>query len=136
MSFGQPNQSPEEAKARVENAIENNELALFMKGNELMPQCGYSKKALGILKLYRDDVEVVDVLPALDTYRVELERRSGWETIPQTFVDGEFIGGSDIVEEMHERGDLADTLGVDPSEVPDASEGTDPSEQSQPDAPF
>ena len=102
--------SAEEVHERVDAAIEDNEVVLFMKGNELMPQCGYSDRALGLIGKHRDDVETVDVLPALDEYREALERHSGWETIPQTFVDGEFVGGSDVLAELDERGELAETL--------------------------
>ena len=116
--------SPEEIQDRVDTLIEENELVLFMKGNKLIPQCGYSQKALDVLSQYYDSDEIVaeDVLSALDAYRTALEARSGWETIPQTFVDGEFIGGSDILEELHQRGDLADELGVDPEDVDDGLE--------------
>ncbi len=111
--------TPEEVRERVDTLLEENELVLFMKGNKLMPQCGYSQKALDILGRYNDSDEIVaeDVLPALDAYRAALNEHSGWETIPQTFVDGEFIGGSDILEELHQRGELADELGVDPDDV-------------------
>jgi len=115
--------TPEQVESRVNELLESEELVLFMKGNELMPQCGYSKKALEILKRYRDDVVTEDVLPALDAYREALEAESGWETIPQTYVDGEFIGGSDILEELHERGDLAGELGVDPDGVSSGDDG-------------
>ncbi len=115
---------PEAIGNRVETLIEENELVLFMKGNKLMPQCGYSQKALDVLSQYHDSDEIVaeDVLPALDAYREALEERSGWETIPQTFVEGEFIGGSDILEELHQRGELADKLGVDADDVDDGLE--------------
>ena len=99
-----------EVTERVETAIEENEVVLFMKGTEHMPQCGYSRRALGLLGKHRDDVETVDVLESLDEYREALERHSGWETIPQTFVDGEFIGGSDILAELEERGELGEKL--------------------------
>ena len=102
--------SEEEVRERVDSAIEDNDVVLFMKGNELMPQCGYSQKALELIAQHRDDYETVDVLDALDTYRDALEDHSGWETIPQTFVDGEFVGGSDVLGELDERGELADTL--------------------------
>jgi monothiol glutaredoxin len=111
MSFErEPDMDPEEVQQRVDEAIEDNEVVLFMKGTELMPQCGYSRKALGLLKEYRDDVETVDVLPALEHFRAALEEHSGWETIPQTYVDGEFVGGSDVLEQLYEDGDLAETL--------------------------
>ena len=95
---------------RVDEAIENNEVVLFMKGTPMMPQCGYSERALRLVSAYREDVETVDVLESLDEYRAALERHSGWETIPQTFVDGEFVGGSDVLAELEERGELSETL--------------------------
>ena len=95
---------------RVDTAIDEHEVVLFMKGNELMPQCGYSDRALGLVSQYREEFEIVDVLESLDEYRVALERHSGWETTPQTFVDGEFVGGSDVLAELDERGDLETTL--------------------------
>ena len=98
--------SAEEAEERVDEAIADNEVVLFMKGTELMPQCGYSRKALGLIGQYREEFETVDVLESLEAYRAALEPHSGRETIPQTFVDGEFIGGSDILEQLDERGDL------------------------------
>ena len=100
----------EEVTERVDAAIENNEVVLFMKGTRHMPQCGYSDRALGLIGQYRDEFETVDVLESLDEYRTALERHSGWETIPQTFVDGEFIGGSDILAELEERGELETKL--------------------------
>jgi monothiol glutaredoxin len=100
----------EEVKSNVKTAIEENDIVLFMKGNRLMPQCGYSQRAVNLLSQYVDEFEVVDVLPALDAYREALDEHSGWETIPQTFVDGEFIGGSDILAEMDERGELQTAL--------------------------
>lgn len=108
-----PDMSEEEVQERVETTIDENEVALFMKGSPLMPQCGYSKRALGLIDQYREDIATVDVLDALDAYRAELEQRSDWETIPQVYVDGEFIGGSDIIAELDERGELEETLTVE-----------------------
>ena len=102
--------SRSEVEERVERAIEDNEVVLFMKGTKLMPQCGFSRRALDLLSRHRDDVETVDVLESLPEYRAALAERSDWETIPQTFVDGEFIGGSDILLELEERDELAATL--------------------------
>jgi monothiol glutaredoxin len=111
MSFDPaPDLPAEDVKDRVDSAIEENEVVLFMKGTELMPQCGYSDRALGLIRGHREDVETVNVLDALDAYREALEAHSGWETIPQTYVDGEFVGGSDVLAELDERGDLAETL--------------------------
>ncbi|WP_435179787.1 glutaredoxin family protein [Halorussus sp. AFM4] len=102
--------SEEEVRERVDSAIADNDVVLFMKGNELMPQCGYSQKALELIQRYRDDYETVDVLDALPEFRTALADHSGWETIPQTFVDGEFVGGSDVLAELDERGELDETL--------------------------
>ena len=107
-----PNQSlpQEEVDERVDEAIENNEVVLFIKGTRHMPQCGYSDRALTLVNRHREAFEVVDTLESLEEFRNALERHSGWETIPQTFVDGEFIGGSDILLELEENGDLGDRL--------------------------
>jgi monothiol glutaredoxin len=96
--------------ARVDEAIAENEVVLFMKGNPLMPQCGYSDRAVKLIAEHREEFETVDVLPALDGFRAALAEHSGWETIPQTFVNGEFVGGSDVLAELEERGELAETL--------------------------
>ena len=110
-----PNQGldQEEVTEFVDQTIEDNEVVLFMKGTALMPQCGYSRRALGLLTQYREDVETVDVLESLPEYREALSAHSGWETIPQTFVDGEFVGGSDVLAELEERDELGTTLGVE-----------------------
>ena len=100
----------EEVTERVDSAIDENEVVLFMKGNRLMPQCGYSDRALGLISQHREDFTTVDVLESLDEYRVALEAHSGWTTTPQTYVDGEFIGGSDVLAELDERGELETAL--------------------------
>ena len=100
----------EAVNERVDTAIDEHEVVLFMKGNKLMPQCGYSDRALGLIGQYREEFETVDVLESIDEYRVALERHSGWETTPQTFVEGEFVGGSDVLAELDERGDLETAL--------------------------
>jgi len=110
MSFEPREIPPEEAQENVVETIENNDVALFMKGTEMMPQCGYSRKALGLIGQYRDDVATVNVLTATEAYREKLAEYSGRETIPQTFVDGEFVGGSDILEQLDDDGELAATL--------------------------
>jgi len=103
----------ETVNERVDTAIEGNDVVLFMKGNPMMPQCGYSARALELLAEYRDDFETVDTLDSLEEFRAALSEHSGWETIPQVYVEGEFVGGSDILVELHERGELADTLGAE-----------------------
>ena len=107
-----PNQSlpQEEVDEIVDTAIENNEIVLFIKGTQHMPQCGYSDRALTLVGRHREEYEVVDTLESLEEFRTALERHSGWETIPQTFVDGEFIGGSDILLELEEEDSLGERL--------------------------
>ncbi|SDY17971.1 glutaredoxin family protein [Halobellus clavatus] len=104
--------SDDEVRERVDDAIESNDVVLFMKGNRLMPQCGYSQRAVELISQYVEEFETIDVLPALDQYRNALEAHSGWETIPQTYVEGEFVGGSDILAELDERDELEETLGA------------------------
>jgi len=104
---------PDEIERRVQEALADNDVVLFMKGNRLMPQCGYSQRAVELISQHVEEFETVDVLPALPHYREALEAESGWETIPQTFVDGEFIGGSDVLGELEERGELAAELGAE-----------------------
>ncbi|MFC6787286.1 glutaredoxin family protein [Halobaculum halobium] len=126
----------EEAHERTTDAIADNEVVLFMKGSPRMPQCGYSKRAIGLISQYRDDVATVDALANLDAFREALEAESGWETIPQTFVDGEFVGGSDILAELDERGELAETLNADADAGTDADAAVDGDGETATDAPF
>ncbi len=107
-----PNQSlsQEAVDERVDTAIEENNVVLFIKGTRHMPQCGYSDRALTLVSRHREEFEVVDALESLEEFRTALNRHSGRETIPQTFVDGEFVGGSDILLELEEQGDLGEQL--------------------------
>jgi len=107
-----PELTAEEVEATVAETIAENDVTLFMKGTPLMPQCGYSRKALKLIQQHREDVETVDILRATEHFRAALEPRSGRQTIPQTFVDGEFVGGSDVLEQLHDQGNLAETLEV------------------------
>jgi monothiol glutaredoxin len=111
MTFDPESSLPQaEVDDEVAAAIADNDVVLFMKGTPLMPQCGYSERALKLIGQHREEFETVDVLESLEEYRAALEEHSGWETIPQAFVDGEFVGGSDVLMELHERGDLGSTL--------------------------
>jgi monothiol glutaredoxin len=99
----------DEMREAIEEAIDDNNIIIFMKGNKQMPQCGYSARAVKAVSLYEDEFETVDVLRD-ERVREVLEEVSDWPTIPQVFVDGEFIGGSDIVVEMHEDGELEEKI--------------------------
>lgn len=95
----------EEMRERIEEAIKSNDVVIFMKGNKMMPQCGYSARAVKAVGLYRDEFETVDVLRD-ERIREVLEEVTDWPTIPQVFIGGEFQGGSDVIVEMHEEGEL------------------------------
>jgi monothiol glutaredoxin len=84
------------ANERIEALVKNNDVVLFMKGTPLFPQCGFSSKAIAILDHLGVAYESVDVL----------QDYSDWPTIPQLYVKGEFLGGSDIMMEMYEAGEL------------------------------
>jgi monothiol glutaredoxin len=99
----------DEMREAIEEAIDDNDIIIFMKGNKQMPQCGYSARAVKAVSLYEDEFETIDVLRD-ERVREVLEEVSDWPTIPQVFVDGEFIGGSDIVVEMHEDGELEEKI--------------------------
>jgi len=98
---------------RVDELIAEHDRVLFIKGEAQRPQCGFSQRAIGTLARHDVDVTVENVLSALPAYREALEAHSGWETIPQLYVLGEFVGGSDIIVELAERGDLEDRLAVE-----------------------
>ena len=104
---------PDAVSDQVDEAIADNDVVLFMKGNRLMPQCGYSQRAVELIGQHVEEFETIDVLPALPAYREALADHSGWETIPQAFADGEFIGGSDVLAELDERSELAAELGLE-----------------------
>lgn len=89
----------------IKKIIEENNVVLFMKGSPIFPQCGFSARVVGIL----DDLDVVyksvDVLED-DAIRQGIKEYSNWPTIPQLYINQEFVGGSDIVNEMYEAGEL------------------------------
>lgn len=92
-------------QAQLKEQIENNAVVLFMKGNAEMPMCGFSARAVNILKSCGAPFLAVDVLKS-DDIRQGIKVYSNWPTIPQLYVKGEFIGGSDIMAEMFEAGEL------------------------------
>jgi monothiol glutaredoxin len=95
----------------IQEAISENRVILFMKGNPDAPACGFSARTSAMLQSLGQPFAAVDILPD-PRIRQELSAISNWPTIPQLFVDGELIGGCDIVTEMYESGELATVLGV------------------------
>lgn len=104
-------------RGAIQEAITSNPVLLFMKGSPEQPMCGFSARTVGVLQALGTPFAAVDVLPD-PRIRQELSGLSNWPTIPQLFVDGELVGGCDIVTEMYGSGELAELLGVEPDEEP------------------
>jgi monothiol glutaredoxin len=98
-----------ELSTRIQDVIDNEQVALFMKGTPSLVMCGNSSRALEALRAVGAPVTAVDILPD-PAIRQELSALSGWPTIPQVFVRGELVGGADIVEELAESGELRQKL--------------------------
>ena len=110
----------DEIRGFIDNAIQENQVMLFMKGTPHEPACGFSARTAGALNALGVQYAALDILPD-PRIREELSGLSGWPTIPQLFVKGELVGGSDIVMEMFESGELAELLGVEqPEEAAEA----------------
>ena len=101
-----------DARARIDEIVKNNDVVLFMKGTALFPQCGFSSRAVAILERLGSNYETVDVLQDAEI-RQGIKEYSDWPTIPQLYVRGEFVGGSDIMMEMFESGELQELIGAD-----------------------
>lgn len=99
----------EDIKARIEGIVTNDDVVLFMKGTPLFPQCGFSSKAIAILDHLNVEYATVDVLQDPEV-RQGIKAYSDWPTVPQLYVKGEFLGGSDIMMEMYEAGELQTML--------------------------
>ncbi len=95
--------------ARIAQIVDTNDVVLFMKGTPLFPQCGFSNRAVAILDHCGVAYESVDVLQDMEI-RQSIKEYSDWPTIPQLYVKGEFVGGSDIMMEMYEAGELQQLL--------------------------
>ena len=102
----------EDVKSRIDQIVQSNDVVLFMKGTPLFPQCGFSSRAIAILDHLGVPFETVDVLADQDI-RTGIKDYSEWPTIPQLYVKGEFVGGSDIMMEMFESGELKTLVGAD-----------------------
>jgi monothiol glutaredoxin len=96
----------DDAQARIADLVAKSDVVLFMKGSPLFPQCGFSSRAVAILNHLGAEFDSVDVLQDQGV-RQGIKAFSDWPTIPQLYVKGEFIGGSDIMMEMYESGELA-----------------------------
>ena len=107
-----------ELKQQVQDLIRDNKVLLFMKGTPDAPRCGFSMRVVQVLETMNVEYGAVDVLPALMPLREVTAEISDWQTFPQLYVNGELLGGCDIVEEMAESGELAETLGVEQAEPP------------------
>jgi monothiol glutaredoxin len=104
-------QAPNPIRDAIAQAIAENHVILFMKGTPEQPMCGFSARTSAALQAMDTPFAAVDILPD-PRIRQELSGLSNWPTIPQLFVDGELVGGADIVAEMYESGELAQALGV------------------------
>ena len=98
------------ATARIDEIVKANPVTLFMKGTQFFPQCGFSSRAVAILDRLGADYHTVDVLQDPEI-RQGIKAYSDWPTIPQLYVHGEFVGGSDIMIEMFESGELQTLVG-------------------------
>lgn len=98
-----------DAQQRIDQLVKTNDVLLFMKGSPLFPQCGFSSRAIAILNHLGVEFESVDVLQD-QGIRQGIKAFSDWPTIPQLYVKGEFVGGSDIMMEMYESGELTQLM--------------------------
>jgi monothiol glutaredoxin len=106
------NDSQTDANSRIADLVKKNDVVLFMKGTALFPQCGFSSRAVAILDHLGATYETVDVLQDAEI-RQGIKEYSNWPTIPQLYVRGEFVGGSDIMMEMFESGELQQLIGAE-----------------------
>lgn len=111
-----------ELTERVKELIAGNKVLLFMKGTPTEPRCGFSLRTVQLLDQMDVEYGAIDVLPALQPLREVTTEISDWNTFPQLYVDGELVGGADIVEEMFDSGDLAELLGVENPAPPAAAD--------------
>ena len=103
-----------DVQQRIDQLVKSNEVVLFMKGNASFPMCGFSGRAVQLLKASGVDTKTMTTVNVLDDadIRQGIKEYSNWPTIPQLYVKGEFIGGSDIMDEMYESGELPTLLGA------------------------
>jgi len=99
---------------QIKQTVESNEIVLFMKGSPQFPQCGFSGRAVQLLQACGAEFAAVDVLSDPEV-REGIKQYSNWPTIPQLYVKGQFVGGSDIMMEMYESGELNQALAGEPA---------------------
>ena len=104
-----------DVQKKIDELVKSSEVLLFMKGNASFPQCGFSGRAIQILKACGVDPKAVTTVNVLEDpgIRQGIKEYSNWPTVPQLYVKGEFVGGSDIMMEMYESGELQQVLGKD-----------------------
>jgi monothiol glutaredoxin len=100
-----------ELKAKIDQLVQDNKILIFMKGTKLMPQCGFSNNVVQIFNTLGVPFETVDVLADYEI-RQGIKEYSNWPTIPQVYVSGEFVGGSDIMIELYQNGELQEMVEV------------------------
>lgn len=100
-----------ELKERLDQLLKQHKILVFMKGNKLMPQCGFSNNVVQILNTMGVPYETIDVLDDQEI-RQGIKEYSAWPTIPQVYINGKFVGGSDILIELYQKGELQETLEV------------------------
>ncbi len=105
---GQPKSRDEggDIQSEIQKEVTDHKIVLYMKGNPAQPMCGFSARAAAIIDAYGKQFHAVDILQDQEK-RQGIKEFSNWPTIPQVYIDGEFVGGSDILMEMHENGELA-----------------------------
>lgn len=100
-----------ELKQRLDDLVSQNKIVVFMKGSKLMPQCGFSNNVVQMLNTFGVPFETVDVLADYDI-RQGIKEYSNWPTIPQVYINGEFVGGSDILIELYQKRELQEKVEV------------------------
>jgi monothiol glutaredoxin len=128
-SMSEANSNP--LRDEIRKAIDENPVLLFMKGTPEQPACGFSARTVAALQSLGQPFAAVNVLPD-PRIRQELSALSNWPTIPQLFIDGELVGGCDIVMEMYQSGELQQALGLESDEADEAPPASEP----QPAAPL
>jgi monothiol glutaredoxin len=118
-------------KQQVEGLLQENKVLLFMKGTPELPRCGFSMRVVGLLEQLGVEYGAVDVLPLLNPLREVTGEIADWRTFPQLYVNGDLVGGCDIIEEMFDSGELADLVGVEQPEQVEAPAAQAPADPQQ-----